>query len=729
MNLALKLKDESIEGLRRLARRFLEIDAQAADAMDRNQLISELSKRIGTSTGLTRALSSRSVKLKPSFYLMTLSQPLPRALTTRSLRASIRPVVNSINVAIKEKRGVPSRKSYQLTDLEIHDDGTVECHYTWQSVIWYWAPETVTLTNIYELNFGFVLVDPASNKAIISCHTVEERDALARSVAEALSIKMGPLVLTKPLLDQIGRFDQVKRASYSIDRSRRDSNTPENITYSDDRLGGIPLVLAEEENPRSLRNQSFYRIAVGHDLIETGVGVTSLSGKLWIPRDTPLETVREYGGALLARVGATLDDMTRRGQIESVLAAYGITNLGAIGEVKPVTLRLAICDLASKLINMLHQRQPESPFAVSLTLASDGVPDFFNYPRLRFSDQSGDVATWRDATGNSELIKIRQIGQRISLEGLPSKEPIDPTVLHHPRSEERVEVHDPLAHLELTTTPRLITLLKEIISGVAGQIPSLAGVVSLPFVLASNTIRLDVVRAYGGDDPMTRMGSLEPEDIVELRPAMKLPAPGASQEPSVRKQLVSLGEKCVHMSDTNCRSCLSQKRYICLRSLIGHQFGHSKTLLLAHKGIELSDIQLRSSAGTSGKAMRIWGFAKLSAGKGGLTARNNNGAILLSQVMGQVDRGTFDVVAIVTPSTVNEDLRERLELICSIFRKKLVFLDYPALARMLAKFKDDAAFENLDFDQMQKDSRKKGAAAAKKKKSPVKKKSPAKSTV
>jgi hypothetical protein len=487
MNPALKLKDESIEGLRRLAQRFLEIDALAADSMDRNQLISELSKKLGSSPGLTRALSNRSVNLKPSFYLMTLSQSLPRALTPRSLRASIRPVVNAINVAIKQKRGVPSRKSYQLTDLTIHADGTVECHYTWQSVIWYWAPETVALTNVYELNFGFVLINPGSKKAIISCHTVEERDALARSVAEALSVKMSPLVLTKPLLDQIGRFDQVKRAAYSIDTSRRDSNTPENIIYSDDRLGAIPLVLAEEENPRSRRSQSFYRIAVGHDLLETGVGVTSLSGKLWIPRDTPLETVREYGGALLAKVGATLDEMTSRGQIESVLAAYGISNLGAVGEVKPLTLRLAICDLATKLINMLHQRQSESPFAVSLTLASDGVPDFLNFPRLRFSDQSGDVATWRDATGTSELIKVRQLGPRLSLQGVPSKEPIDPTVLHHPRSQERVEVHDPLAHLELTPTPRLITLLREIINSVAGQIPSLAGVVSLPFILTSNT--------------------------------------------------------------------------------------------------------------------------------------------------------------------------------------------------------------------------------------------------
>ena len=106
---------------------------------------------------------------------------------------------------------------------------------------------------------------------MITCHTLKERDHLVKSLCDTYPITLSALVLTKPVLNQIGSFDRVKKASYFIpDRS---SNIPSNITYADENLSVIPTARTEEENPRSVRRYSFYRIPVT-SVNEQGVGAT-----------------------------------------------------------------------------------------------------------------------------------------------------------------------------------------------------------------------------------------------------------------------------------------------------------------------------------------------------------------------------------------------------------------------------------------------------------------------
>jgi hypothetical protein len=138
-----------------------------------------------------------------------------------------------------------------------------------------------------------------------------------------------------------------------------------------------------------------------------------------------------------------------------------------------------------------------------------------------------------------------------------------------------------------------------------------------------------------------------------------------------------------------------------LRSLVGRSL--KQTFILAHKGIELSDIQGRLTIGDD--EITVLGFAKLAHGKGSLTARNNNGAILLSQILGQIDKTTFDTVMVISPSVVNEDLYERIKLICGIFGKKLLILDKSRLCKFLAYFEEQAKFDNLEPEKIYKDSK------------------------
>ena len=152
------------------------------------------------------------------------------------------------------------------------------------------------------------------------------------------------------------------------------------------------------------------------------------------------------------------------------------------------------------------------------------------------------------------------------------------------------------------------------------------------------------------------------------------------------------------MSDDNCSECLEAKKFLCLRSLVARYF--RDPVLLAHKSIELSDGQFVGNIG--GNDLKMFMFAKLAPTKnGGLTARNDNGAILLAQVMGQIDKIDFEVVVVVSPSTINEDLRDRLSLLCGTFHKKLLLLDYSVLAKLWQEFRvHRAPFENVDVDVM-----------------------------
>lgn len=128
------------------------------------------------------------------------------------------------------------------------------------------------MAQVEQLELGFAILDYRVRKAIIVCHTVKERDEIAKLLAKGFGVRFDSIALTKQLLEQIGTFDSVKRAQYAI--SRPDASTPVNITYADENLAARSLARDEENNPRSDRRQTFYRIPITNALLEEGVGAT-----------------------------------------------------------------------------------------------------------------------------------------------------------------------------------------------------------------------------------------------------------------------------------------------------------------------------------------------------------------------------------------------------------------------------------------------------------------------
>jgi hypothetical protein len=149
--------------------------------------------------------------------------------------------------------------------------------------------------------------------------------------------------------------------------------------------------------------------------VEQGVGATTDSGKLWIPRYTPLETVRQYGISLLGKVGRTLDNMAENQEYSKVLETLGIPSLPGISSIKKRILRNIVCDLVEHIVNMLLKNQNSRPSTVPLELVTEGTPSLFNYPLLQLTDPDERItAFWCDSEGNPQMVKVTH---RVELRG------------------------------------------------------------------------------------------------------------------------------------------------------------------------------------------------------------------------------------------------------------------------------------------------------------------------
>ncbi len=104
---------------------------------------------------------------------------------------------------------------------------------------------------------------------------------------------------------------------------------------------------------------------------------------------------------------------------------------------------------------------------------------------------------------------------------------------------------------------------------------------------------------------------------------------------------------------------------------------------------------------------KLYCFSKLNKGKSGLTLRNGSGAILFAQIAAQLDKNAFEITGILTTSTLNQDLQERLRTYSGLFGKKLLIVDRPTLLKMLFDFEEQASFDKVNVRAIYGQSKKK----------------------
>jgi acyl carrier protein len=696
-SIGLTMKHRSVGELRALASEFLqELPPGEVQQTGKQNLIIQLTERTEENGVLAERLLSEGISIKPSFYLLTTNVEEEFVPEQEEIIRRLEGSVSRLNSGFdREKASV--YKGFRLEQSEVLEADLYQAQFAWQQIHWYWEPQKVTLEHIYELRLGYFILDAANNKAICTCHTEKERKYLCQFMGDAFDVGFSPMILTKPLLDQVGTFDQVKRASYSLER--KTALQPSNVIYADEELPLFPAVREREDDFNSKRVSSFYRIPLG-SIEQQGIGVTSNSGKLWIPRETSIEAVSEYGVHLLRRVRSTLDKMSADGRYQEVLDTFGIESQKAFANIKDKSLRVELVTLLFEIANMILSGEKEKPFSVSLELASKGVSaSLFNEARLQLHDPDSDeIGYWQNADGSSPFVRIKNESGDPVAYSWKDKTKIDLANLQHPLTGRPVSIESPLDHLQLIPTPKLESAMLEAMEHLSGQFEKLGHVEDLLFHISSQVISLDLDSALGrtpSKDVVLQLAAFQQFDKVK-----DTPVPVAERN-QLRKRLRFLGEKCKFESDDNCLSCVEDRNYLCLRSLVGTHF--KNPVIYMHKSIELSDMQ-GDLVTLEGDSLHAYCFAKLSPGeKGTLTVRNDNGAVLLAQILGQIDRGNLDLVVVISPSSVQEDLRERIELICKVFSKKLLILDSVQLSKILLDFEDDYGFEE-DVEELYKRS-------------------------
>jgi hypothetical protein len=646
----------------------------------------------------TERLEKAGFSFKPAFYLMGLSQLTDKAFEFTSILRQLSEAAREVNKDVDASTDEPTDSKFEILSVDRLSDDVFEIRLKWEVPMHYWDPRSLTSESVKSLKIGFVLVHAKARKALVSCHTITERSRITQIVSRALKFRFMPMVLTKKLLDQIGTFDTVKRAAYFFPERRPDRAT--NISFADDVLGSIPEVRACEEGVDAERKLSFYRIPlVG--LGERGVGATSDSAKLWIPSDTPVSTVQEFGVALLENVTGTLRKMKREGDLDGLLRIVLSDANPRLASIMPLALRRDIQALTGNLIRMLVGKEEERALRPSASFLTSAVPEFFEYPQIAiFDEEAGTTAFWKNVDG-SELLKFRTSDGTWTAVAYPTSIKIDLHNLISPANGSTVSIADPTSVARLLPTKKLHDLILEIIHSLAGDFPELKKVVALPFSFSSGLLRLDIERSTNSKLGALTGRTIPISEIRQLSIATNRELPAAVRKKHIDR-LNTLGEKCKRMSDDNCHSCLEDRQFLCLRSLLARFM--TNHLLLAHKGIELCDLQGEVSHEEIG-SLRVFVFSKLSPGRKGLTLRNNSGAILVSQILGQLDKTTFETIGVLSSSTINEDLRERLVFLAGLTNKSIVFFDGPILAKMLAEFEEQAVFDGVSPDLIYKVSK------------------------
>jgi hypothetical protein len=671
-----------VEELRDLSRRFLRIDPSGLSASNLRQ---KLAVATEDDAVLSNELGGSPFSFKPSFYLMIAKIEDSTASISKLARTRSSIFFDNINKELEEESDSPLRE-FRIVHTTLSGSGVLELQITWHHIVHYLSTNA-KFQHVYALKPGFIFLDLTNEKALVCCHTIRERDLLAQACEKHLNVSLSPITLTKGLLGNVGAFEKIRRAAYLATKPA--STEPQEITFADEHLGTKADATAKEGSTKYVRKHSFYRVDLG-GLSEAGVGVTSDTAKLWISADTPIDSVRDYGLLLLKKFTTTLKKMKNDGDIPGILKILSLQRSPVLATVVGGELRQEVSELAHQIIQMLLTGQSERPFTPSPVFLSRAVPSLFNPARIQLEDEAtGMTSFWSDGDKARQFVSFALKSGKWKMRVYNRGRQLDLDALRHPMTGNIVSVPDPLRAVELWPTPKLHDILVKIIAHAASQLSKLKNVVVLPFHITSGRLVLDIANVKNSLVSASLKEEVDANTVRQFKIALQQTI-STTESTRLGQQLVQLKEKCAHMSDHNCENCLEQRKFLCLRSLTA-RFLASRQLLM-HKGIELSDLQ--GSLDIAGERRRVWFFSKLAAGNSGLTLRNDNGAILLAQIINQLDKSTFDTIGILTPSIINEDLRERVSFLSGLVGKRVMVVNRSVLEKLLTYFEEQTRIDN-----------------------------------
>ena len=146
-----------------------------------------------------------------------------------------------------------------------------------------------------------------------------------------------------------------------------------------------------------------------------------------------------------------------------------------------------------------------------------------------------------------------------------------------------------------------------------------------------------------------------------------------------------LGEKCDKYNDSNCRSCLIDKKGNCLQRVIAY---FTEGDLHAHSPVEFGDVSFRQKINGSSQNIicLVKRFKDAPKGSNGNKYTMKNNAGLLNQVVETIFDSRVDFLGIVSGADIDPRLRETIISLVKMKNKKVVFFEKRELVRILSKY-------------------------------------------
>ena len=691
-----------ITKLRLYAEKYLEYDKNSLEKKRKSELISELSAISSTNQEFKKILRQLKIKIRPSFFLVNLITSKDFSFSKKDNEVSelLKSNIENFNFTKSKGNKTPSPKNLTLESFRNIDNRFLEFDFSWHRIHWYWN-QNIVYDSVYEIKFGYVIIDFKSKLAIIICQNQNEKKMLFNIFNEGFEFSFSTQQLTKPLLDLIGDFDSVLSAKYI--NQRIDNNKPNQMKFTDVELSRKSIAIETENDVFSKRMETFYRINL--DGIENyGLGVTSHTGKLYIPKLTELSKVKDFGYDLLRKITDTVDDFIINKEYDEVFNTLALYDNDNIKKINPKKIRKLVEKLTIKIGNMILNNQETSSFSVSDLLAIDCVPRFFSFPTIELYDEQEDFfATWR-YDDNNKLIKITNDGER-KVYSISNKEPINLNKLVHPLTQNIIDIQDDLySHLTFIPTIELNNIIKNCLIQAGTKLEKLFEIKEINFIIKNNQIILDNKSLFRQEFHI----DIDPYEISNYISFINKNINQNLREEYIQ-EIFDLKELCENHSNQTCPYCHLDKKYICLRSLV-NKFSNNSQLHI-HQGIELSDGE--GDLFINNQRNRYFMFAKLKnlskkdiqeKGITQLTLKNPNGAILFSQVFDQIQKNSYEIVMILSPSSLSDNLLNALRTLCRLYDKKLLIIDYLILVKMLIKLKEDFIFDGIEIKDIYKNS-------------------------
>lgn len=573
---------------------------------------------------------------------------------------------NIIEVKSKELSTTCEDKYKDFKVLDISKAGDViEILFKYLRRIDYIDPKTAEPAFVYTLEEGITWTVKDLNALVIKTSSYTVNSFISKIMQEYLNCRIRSFSLNKKIINSVLGIDTLKSGNYykpnaGSDEVERKAIRDKNLMFKTE---------GKETDEKYDRNSSFHQIKEINDS-EIGLHVNSQQGKISIRAHLKKSQIRDWALKIIGRVIKEMAQL-KDSDIENYLKEYKLEDIKALKDIKKGCKEL-IRDIVVGINKIKIEERANFSTGYSVADIYIRAKDYFNFIFIPICNSCGSSFYICNKTG--------QNGE-VNLGGLVL------TATCKSCNEAITDIH---SHFKCNCGEQLEGGFDEnILALPTGKcvdlINGMIDEMGLKYKLEPN----ELLKFLNGEFEIINTDYKFLYSFDELPAFNNIPKLDEIQPRNASAQMynlkMELGEKCNNYSDSNCRSCLIDKKGDCLQRVIA---SFTQGDLHAHSPVEFGDVSFRQNL--NGSSQLIVCLAKSYNGAQKVnddrkfTMKNNAG--LINQAVEAVSDSRIDFLGIISGADIDPRLREALIDLVKMKRKKIVFFEKNDLIRILSKY-------------------------------------------